>query len=244
MPREIPQACGQCECCAAWRTAAETKREAVVGQPAPTESTGPYTDEYAVETLTGLARTLPEVDEQHSCLRGALAIKAIAARAQGVGRAVYLGPSAATRDCADDVCQAAKDDGILCADGGCDYHSGIRKPPEGAPTPTPDSAEWWRQVAQGLGVEVARMKRLAKEATNGWACHATRKREHDEIARLHREIDAHVAEFGEGDDIRARAAQREVLEEVRKVCHGEEWFTIGMDDWLKRRIVQLGESQP
>jgi len=32
--------------------------------------------------------------------------------------------------------------------------------------------------------------RLAKEATNGWACYATRKIEHDEIARLHRAIDA------------------------------------------------------
>lgn len=30
--------------------------------------------------------------------------------------------------------------------------------------------------------------RLAKEATNGWACHAKRKIELDEIARLHREI--------------------------------------------------------
>lgn len=114
---------------------------ALVGQTAPTESTGPYTDEYAVETLMHLARTLSEVDEQHSCLRGALAIKAIAARAQGVGRAVYLGSSAATRDCADDVCQAAKHDGILCADGECNYHSGIRKPPEVAPTPTPEGRE-------------------------------------------------------------------------------------------------------
>lgn len=164
---------------------------ALVGQTTPTESTGPFTDEYAVEMLTHLARTLPEIDEQHSCLRGALAIKAIAARARGVGRAisnaraVYLAPpeaacvhvgdvvnaepvdvdpdlvvsveagmvstqqgdtfplssvrhvwkpaappeAAPTRDCADDVCQAAKHDGILCADGECDYRSGIRKPP-------------------------------------------------------------------------------------------------------------------
>lgn len=29
---------------------------------------------------------------------------------------------------------------------------------------------------------------LAKEATNGWACYAKRPIEHDEIARLHREI--------------------------------------------------------
>ena len=32
--------------------------------------------------------------------------------------------------------------------------------------------------------------RLAREATNGWACYAKRKIELDEIARLHRELDA------------------------------------------------------
>lgn len=32
--------------------------------------------------------------------------------------------------------------------------------------------------------------RLAKEATNGWACYAKRQCEHDDIARLHREISA------------------------------------------------------
>ena len=32
--------------------------------------------------------------------------------------------------------------------------------------------------------------RLAKEATNGWACYAKRESEHKEIARLHREIAA------------------------------------------------------
>jgi hypothetical protein len=32
--------------------------------------------------------------------------------------------------------------------------------------------------------------RLAKEATNGWACYAKRKIEHAEIARLHQAIDA------------------------------------------------------
>ncbi len=30
--------------------------------------------------------------------------------------------------------------------------------------------------------------RLAREATNGWACYAKRKIEHDAIARLHQEI--------------------------------------------------------
>jgi len=33
-------------------------------------------------------------------------------------------------------------------------------------------------------------RRLAKEATNGWACYATRDIEHKEISQLHREIDA------------------------------------------------------
>lgn len=36
--------------------------------------------------------------------------------------------------------------------------------------------------------ELREALRLAKEATNGWACHAKRQIEHDEIARLHREI--------------------------------------------------------
>ncbi len=33
-----------------------------------------------------------------------------------------------------------------------------------------------------------RALRLAKEATNGWACYAKRQAEHDNIAHLHREI--------------------------------------------------------
>jgi len=45
-----------------------------------------------------------------------------------------------------------------------------------------------------LRVEAARrLATLAKEATNGWACFAKRKSEHDGIARLHREIDAALA---------------------------------------------------
>lgn len=35
-----------------------------------------------------------------------------------------------------------------------------------------------------------RALRLAKEATNGWACYAKRQAEHDNIAHLHREIAA------------------------------------------------------
>ncbi len=34
------------------------------------------------------------------------------------------------------------------------------------------------------------LRRLAKEATNGWACFAKRNCEHDEITRLHKAIDA------------------------------------------------------
>lgn len=37
---------------------------------------------------------------------------------------------------------------------------------------------------------VSALVSLAKQATNGWACHARTKREHEDIARLHREIDA------------------------------------------------------
>lgn len=85
---------------------------ALVGQTAPTESTGPYTDEYAVEMLMHLARTLSEVDEQHSCLRGALAIKAIAARAQGVGRAVSQTPVPDTPDACEN-CGTVFDDVVM-----------------------------------------------------------------------------------------------------------------------------------
>ncbi len=39
----------------------------------------------------------------------------------------------------------------------------------------------------GVGPALSALK-LAKEATNGWACYAKRQIEHDEIARLHRDI--------------------------------------------------------
>lgn len=51
-----------------------------------------------------------------------------------------------------------------------------------------DSAEWWRAVAVKLGVQRYAAIRLAKEATNGWACYAKREIEHNEISRLHRAI--------------------------------------------------------
>jgi flagellin-like hook-associated protein FlgL len=44
-----------------------------------------------------------------------------------------------------------------------------------------------RELAEARA-EIARMKRLALEATNGWACRATREIELDEISRLHQEI--------------------------------------------------------
>ena len=37
-------------------------------------------------------------------------------------------------ECADDVCQAARRDGVVCADGECDYHSGARSAPEAMPS--------------------------------------------------------------------------------------------------------------
>lgn len=49
---------------------------------------GPYTDEYAAETLIELSRKVLTPEEGHSCIRGALAIKAIAARARAVSGAV------------------------------------------------------------------------------------------------------------------------------------------------------------
>lgn len=121
---------------------------AMVGQPAPTESTGPFTDEYAVETLTHLARTLPEIDQQHSCLRGALAIKAIAARAHGVGRAVSKTVCAScgaadfyTCGCYDH-CSCGHDRRSHTASGictrlGCGCHSGLHGRAEISPAPPP-----------------------------------------------------------------------------------------------------------
>lgn len=53
------------------------------------------------------------------------------------------------------------------------------------------------ETAEGLSAEqqIARLTaerdtalRIAAEATNGWACFAKRQSEHDDIARLHREI--------------------------------------------------------
>ncbi|MGE0460879.1 MAG: hypothetical protein AB7Q16_05880 [Vicinamibacterales bacterium] len=35
----------------------------------------------------------------------------------------------------------------------------------GAPHPTPGDADWWREVAQGLGVEIHRLKQEAEAIT-------------------------------------------------------------------------------
>lgn len=40
----------------------------------------------------------------------------------------------------------------------------------------------------------ARLKTLAKEATNGWACYARTKLEHNDISRLHQALDAFEAQ--------------------------------------------------
>lgn len=44
-------------------------------------------------------------------------------------------------------------------------------------------------LVSSLMQERETLRRLAKEATNGWACYARTNREHDDIARLHKEID-------------------------------------------------------
>jgi hypothetical protein len=50
-----------------------------------------------------------------------------------------------------------------------------------------------------------KLRRLAKEATNGWACYAKRDSEHREIARLHAEIDATAALPDDPRDEKLRA---------------------------------------
>lgn len=42
--------------------------------------------------------------------------------------------------CADDVCLASRQDGILCAEDECDYHSGVRKPATSPAPPEPREA--------------------------------------------------------------------------------------------------------
>jgi hypothetical protein len=46
--------------------------------------------------------------------------------------------------------------------------------------------------------EVSRLQQALREATNGWACFAKRKIEHDEIARLHRIIAESASDPGGG----------------------------------------------
>jgi hypothetical protein len=53
----------------------------------------------------------------------------------------------------------------------------------------PDLPRIRHDSTQGLTRQNERLRQLAKEAVNGWACHARARREHDEIARLHSEID-------------------------------------------------------
>jgi hypothetical protein len=49
-------------------------------------------------------------------------------------------------------------------------------------------AQYAVQVIAQLEAQRDELLRLAREATNGWACYAKRKVEHDEIARLHAAI--------------------------------------------------------
>jgi hypothetical protein len=45
----------------------------------------------------------------------------------------------------------------------------------------------------------AALLKLAREATNGWACYAKRQIEHNEIARLHAALNAHEAALSPSD---------------------------------------------
>lgn len=54
--------------------------------------------------------------------------------------------------------------------------------------------------------QVEQLRRLAKQATNGWACYAKTKREHDDIARLHGEIDA-IVDQTDASEIRTLIAR-------------------------------------
>lgn len=50
-----------------------------------------------------------------------------------------------------------------------------------------------------LRAAIEAMRKLAKEATNGWACYAKRDMEHREIARLHTAIDELTAALAQPD---------------------------------------------
>jgi len=52
------------------------------------------------------------------------------------------------------------------------------------------TAELWRVQCSEDRATLASLRKLAKEATNGWACFAKRKNELDEIGRIHAAIDA------------------------------------------------------
>lgn len=67
------------------------------------------------------------------------------------------------------------------------------------------------------GVRLATALRLAKEATNGWACFARRETEHREIARLHQAIDV----------VRSLEAQPS-----QTIPDWQPWATIPRDRWV------------
>jgi hypothetical protein len=50
----------------------------------------------------------------------------------------------------------------------------------------PGPAEGARMSEQD---QLAAAVKLAREAANGWACYAKRRREHEEITRIHRALD-------------------------------------------------------
>ncbi len=73
--------------------------------------------------------------------------------------------------------------------------NGVLKIPGGVSQCDRCNGEGWDPGEPSIPISQLRaLRRLAKEATNGWACHARTKRERDEIGRLHREIEAIVVE--------------------------------------------------
>jgi hypothetical protein len=75
------------------------------------------------------------------------------------------------------------------------------------------------------------MVKLAKEATNGWACYARTKAEHAEIARLHSEI----------NKFRASPSQTQAERELMTLAHGDRLLpdTSGNAQIIAARIHRL-----
>ena len=96
---------------------------------------------------------------------------------------------------------------------------------------------------------------LAREATNGWACHARTRAEHDEIARLHRELNRLSEVMSQGlsraKSLIASDALRERFEafwviyprKIGKAAAWKVWQQQKPDDVLTARILAVVMDQ-